>query len=142
MVYYGELGILYPPLLNVSFRQIGNRQMAQASSVTNIVRQIGGSFGVAMFSHLLTQRQTYHTERYHEAIAYTGQTYSNTVDGLARFFASNGGLGHSESVSYAKEYILEHVDMEAYISGINDVFYVAFVITILAIIPMFFLKTK
>ena len=32
--------------------------------------------------------------------------------------------------------------MEAYISGINDVFYVAFVITILAIIPMFFLKTK
>ena len=35
------LGILYPPLLNVSLRQISNRQMAQASSVTNIVRQIG-----------------------------------------------------------------------------------------------------
>ncbi len=38
------LGILYPPLLNVSLRQISNQQMAQASSVTNIVRQIGGSF--------------------------------------------------------------------------------------------------
>lgn len=136
------LGILYPPLLNVSLKGIANQQMAQASSVTNIVRQIGGSFGVAMFSHLLSQRQTYHTERYHEAIAYTGQTYSNVVDGLARFFTSNGGLGHTESVSYAKQYILEHVDMEAYISGINDVFYVAFVVTILAVIPMFFLKTK
>jgi len=66
------LGILYPPLLNVSLRQISNQQMAQASSATIIVRQIGGSFGVAMFSHLLSQRQTYHTERYHEAIAYDG----------------------------------------------------------------------
>ena len=106
-----------------------------ASSVTNIVRQIGGSFGVAMFSHLLSQRQTYHTERYHEAIAYTGETYSNVVDGLSRFFSSSGG-------SYAKQYILEHVDMEAYISGINDVFFVAFVTTLLAVIPMLFLKTK
>ena len=136
------LGILYPPLLNVSLRQISNQQMAQASSVTNIVRQIGGSFGVAMFSHLLSQRQTYHTERYHEAIAYTGETYSNVVDGLSRFFSSSGGLGHTESVSYAKQYILEHVDMEAYISGINDVFFVAFVTTLLAVIPMLFLKTK
>ena len=116
--------------------------MAQASSVTNIVRQIGGSFGVAMFSHLLSQRQTYHTERYHEAIAYTGETYLNVVDGLSRFFSSSGGLGRAESVSYAKQYILEHVDMEAYISGINDVFFVAFVTTLLAVIPMFFLKTK
>ena len=136
------LGILYPPLLNVSLRQIDNRQMAQASSVTNIVRQIGGSFGVAMFSHLLSQRQTYHTERYHETIAYTGETYSNMVDGVSRFFRSNGGLGHAESVSYAKQYILEHVDMEAYISGINDVFFVAFVTALMAVIPMFFLKTK
>lgn len=136
------LGILYPPLLNVSLRQISNRQMAQASSVTNIVRQIGGSFGVAMFSHLLSQRQTFHAERYHEAIAYTGETYSNVVDGLSRFFSSSGGLGHAESVSYAKQYILEHVNMEAYISGINDVFFVAFITTLLAVIPMFFLKTK
>lgn len=116
--------------------------MAQASSVTNIVRQIGGSFGVAMFSHLLSQRQTYHAERYHEAIAYTGETYSNVVDGLSRFFSSSGGLGHAESVSCAKQYILEHVNMEAYISGINDVFFVAFITTLLAVIPMFFLKTK
>ena len=136
------LGILYPPLLNVSLRMISNQQMAQASSVTNIVRQIGGSFGVAMFSHLLSQRRTYHTERYHEAIAYTEQTYTNVVDGLGHFFSANGGLGHSESVSYAKQYILEHVDMEAYISGIDDVFFVAFVTTLLALIPMFFLKTK
>ena len=71
-----------------------------------------------------------------------GETYSNVVDGLSRFFSSSGGLGHTESVSYAKQYILEHVDMEAYISGINDVFFVAFVTTLLAVIPMLFLKTK
>lgn len=136
------LGILYPPLLNVSLRMISNQQMAQASSVTNIVRQIGGSFGVAMFSHLLSLRRTFHTERYHEAIAYTEQTYTNVVDGLRHFFSARGGLGHAESVSYAKRYILEHVDMEAYISGIDDVFFVAFVTTLLALIPMFFLKTK
>lgn len=136
------LGILYPPLLNISLRMISNQQMAQASSVTNIVRQIGGSFGVAMFSHLLSQRQTYHTERYHAAIAYTGQTYADVVDGLGHFFATNGGLARTESVAYAKQYVLEHVDMQAYISGIDDVFFVALIITLIAIIPVFFLKIK
>ncbi|WP_294141541.1 DHA2 family efflux MFS transporter permease subunit [uncultured Sanguibacteroides sp.] len=136
------LGILYPPLLNLSLKMMRNEQMAQASSITNIIRQIGGSFGVAMFSHLLSQRQTYHTERYHEAIAYTGQLYTDVIDGLTRFFSSAGGLNHSNAVSYAKQYLLEHIDMEAYISGINDVFYIAFVITLLAIIPVFLLKVK
>ena len=91
---------------------------------------------------LPTLTQRFFAARYHEAIAYTGETYSSVVDGLSRFFSSSGGLGHAESVSYAKQYILEHVNMEAYISGINDVFFVAFITTLLAVIPMFFLKTK
>ncbi|MFR4038056.1 MAG: hypothetical protein ACLTZT_09830 [Butyricimonas faecalis] len=58
-LYLSRVGNPLPPLLNVSLRQIDNRQMAQASSVTNIVRQIGGSFG----SHVqpfVEPAQTYH----------------------------------------------------------------------------------
>jgi len=65
------MGLLFTPLLTLSLVNIRNSDMAQASSITNIVRQMGGSFGVAIFSHLLTQRTAFHTQRYGEALNYT-----------------------------------------------------------------------
>ena len=37
------MGILFPPLLGVALDGITPQQMAQASSLTNIIRQVGGS---------------------------------------------------------------------------------------------------
>lgn len=72
------MGLLFTPLLTLSLVNIRNSDMAQASSITNIVRQMGGSFGVAIFSHLLTQRTAFHTQRYGEALNYTGDVYRQT----------------------------------------------------------------
>ena len=67
------MGILFTPLLTLSLAKIRVDMMAQASSITNIVRQMGGSFGVAIFSHMLTGRTSYHTQGYSEALNYTGE---------------------------------------------------------------------
>jgi len=85
------MGLLFTPLLTLSLVNIRNSDMAQASSITNIVRQMGGSFGVAIFSHLLTQRTAFHTQRYGEALNYTGDVYRQTLHSLSRFIEHTGG---------------------------------------------------
>ena len=114
--------------------------MAQASSITNIVRQMGGSFGVAIFSHMLTGRTSYHTQRYSEALNYTGEVYQQTIDKLSTFASQTAGATEQSARSLAEQLITKRLELEAYIGGINDDFYIAFIVTMICILPVFWLR--
>lgn len=134
------MGILFTPLLTLSLANVDAGMMAQASSVTNIIRQMGGSFGVAIFSHVLTQRTSYHTQRYSETLNYTGQVYQQTIDKLSSFAEQTAGITTQAAHSLAEQMIIRRLELEAYIGGINDDFYIAFIITLLSILPIFWLN--
>lgn len=136
------MGLLFTPLLTLALVNIRNSDMAQASSITNIVRQMGGSFGVAIFSHLLTQRSAFHTQRYSEALNYTGNLYHQTLHSLGQFIEHAAGRTSAEAREVAELLVMKNVRLQGYISAINDDFFVAFVITILCVVPVLFLVTK
>lgn len=133
------MGILFTPLLTLSLASVKAEMMAQASSVTNIIRQMGGSFGVAIFSHILTQRTDYHTQRYSESLNYTGEVYRQTIDNLSTFAVQTAGASTQTAHSLAERMIIKRIELEAYIGGINDDFFIAFIVTLLSILPIFWL---
>lgn len=133
------MGLLFTPLLTLSLANIRVDMMAQASSVTNIIRQIGGSFGVAIFSHILTQRTHFHTQLYSEALDYTGETYRHTIGNLTGYAQQVAGVTGEAAKSFAEQMIIKRIDLEAYIGGINDDFFIAFIITLCCIIPVFWI---
>ena len=136
------MGILFPPLLGVALDGITAQQMAQASSLTNIIRQVGGSVGVAYFTYLLSIRRNFHSQIYSQEINYTGETYRNITTRLSEFFSSVGSDTPASAMSQAKSYLMDWLNTEAYIKGICDDFFVGGVITVLSIIPVFFLTKK
>lgn len=136
------MGLLFTPLLTLSLINIQNKDMAQASSITNIVRQMGGSFGVAIFSHLLTQRTAYHTQRYDEALNYTGDVFRQTINALGQFIEQVAGKSAGEANEVAEILVQKRVGLEGYISAINDDFFIAFIITLLCVVFVLFLKKK
>lgn len=134
------MGILFTPLLTLSLANISKQSMTQASSITNIIRQMGGSFGVAIFSHMLTQRTNYHMQRYSEALDYTGEVYRQTIENLSAFARQAAGASGHAAQSVAEQMIIKRLELEAYIGGINDDFFIAFVVTFICILPIFWLK--
>ncbi len=136
------MGILYPPLLSVSLEHISEKQMPQASSITNIIRQIGGSVGVAYFTYSLAIRKNFHYQIYSETMDYTGQTYDNIISRLAYFFSSVGSETAESARSLSEQYIMQWLNTEAYIRGIDDDFLVGGIITLIGIIPVLFLRRK
>ena len=136
------MGILFPPLLNLSLERISQPQMAQASSVTNIIRQVGGSVGVCYFTYMLTIRRNFHTQIYSEEINYTGESYQEAVSKLSHFFSSTGSENSISAASEAKSYLVQWLQTESYISGLNDNFLIGCIITLIAIIPVFFISIK
>ena len=116
--------------------------MAQASGLFNVIRQIGGSFGVAIFGTMLTRRIIYHSALNGAAVNQYSATFRDIQYHMQNFVQqTNGGNGNSVIVK-AQALIGQHIVSQAFVQAINDDFYLAGAITLVCLIPILFLRTK
>ncbi len=136
------MGLMFTPLSTLALANVPKHKMAQASGLFNVIRQVGGSFGVALFGTLLTRRVIFHTASYGIAVDQHSSAFRNTMDKLTHFSQHVvGGSGNVSSMR-GKGLIIGHVMKQAFVSAVNDDFLVAGAITILCLIPIFFLRRK
>lgn len=143
------MGLMFTPLSTISLAEIPREKMAQASGLFNVVRQIGGSFGVAILSTILTQRTTFHSTIYSQSIPKTSLLFQRTVQGFQSFIQHAGGgpifnlaLQMDNVTLKAETMIGQYLAKQAFVHAVNDVFLVTTCITIAGLIPIFFLKNS
>lgn len=136
------MGIIFTPLSTLSLLTIPREKMAQASGITNTIRQLGGSLGVAMFTTLLTSRVNFHAQMYGAAIQSGTQQFKNVATGLAYHAQEYCGSNMATAVQQSKYLILSHLNKQAYIQGIDDDFWIAAIITVLGALPVIIMRTK
>jgi DHA2 family multidrug resistance protein len=136
------MGMMYSPLMNMSLYNIPQQFMAQASSLTNIIRQVGGSFGVTIMSYILTKRTAFHLATYSEALNPSNESYHQAVSGLNQYMLHHTQASNHQAASLSAQLIDQHIAMQAYIGGMNDDFFIASMITFAAIVPVLFLIKK
>jgi len=134
------MGLLMSPLTTVAISEISNRKMAQASGLINVIRQIGGSFGVALFGTILTRRTIFHAAMYGEQLRPYSEAYEGTIRRLqhSALQATGGTMG--DAASRARALLISHTQQQAFVSAIDDVFRVAFFILLAALLPVLFLR--
>jgi DHA2 family multidrug resistance protein len=113
------MGIMLPPLMTLAISEIPNRKMAQASGLINVIRQIGGSFGVAVFGTILTRRAIYHAAMYGERIDPHSHAFTETVTRLEGHALRAAGEGVAAATGAAKAQIASFVANQAFISAIS-----------------------
>ena len=136
------LGLMFTPLSAVSLLDIPRDKMAQASGLINVIRQIGGSLGVAIFATILTSRVAYHTQMYGQAIQSDSPVFSQVTHGLTGHIMHTAGSSVSEAMSQGSFLLMRHVSTQAFIQGVDDDFLISAVVTLLGGIPVVLLHTK
>jgi DHA2 family multidrug resistance protein len=136
------MGLLFTALSTVSLSEIPREKMAQASAITNSIRQLGGSLGVALLATLLTSRVSYHAQMYGGSLRPGTEIYQETLNKVKFHLQYEAGTSVSNSTRIGQGMILSNVNKQAYIQGINDDFLLAGIITLLGGIPVIFLHTK
>jgi len=136
------LGIIFTPLSTLSLSQIPREKMAQASGVSNTIRQIGGSLGVAILTTVLTTRVTYHTELYSEALQPDSPVYRQVKSGLQNFAESRVGSTPAVAAQQGQVLLISNIGKQAYIQGVDDDFLLVAVITLLGSAPVLLLRRK
>jgi len=136
------MGMMFTPLSTLALSNVPRHKMAQASGLYNVIRQIGGSFGVALMGTLLTRRVIFHSAAYGNTVRQYSPVFRNTISNLHFFsqHASGGSLYQCDARGEA--IIINHIMKQAFVSAVNDDFLVAAIITIACLVPIFFLKRK
>jgi MFS transporter, DHA2 family, multidrug resistance protein len=136
------MGITFTPLSTLSLINIPKEKMAQASAISNTIRQIAGSIGVALFTTLLVSRVSFHNQIFGNAVQTGSEEFKNVIANMAYQFQSHGGSTMAAGIKQGQGFLISHISKQAYIQGIDDDFLLAGLITILALIPTIILRTR
>jgi DHA2 family multidrug resistance protein len=136
------MGLMFTALSTISLSEISREKMAQASGITNTIRQLGGSLGVAILATLLTTRVSYHYQQYGGAVTQGSEVFQQTSRNLRYHLVNNSGSSPSDAAKQSQYLILNNIGTQAYIQGINDDFLFASVVTLIGGIPVLFLHTR
>jgi DHA2 family multidrug resistance protein len=136
------MGMIFTPLNSLSLATIPRDKMAQASGISNTVRQIGGSMGVALLSTLLTDRVNFHSQIYGGSILTGSQIFQNTTHNLAVYIQHTAGGTFVTALKQGQAVLMSHVGSQAFIQGVNDDFMIAAGITAISFVPIFLMHSK
>jgi DHA2 family multidrug resistance protein len=136
------MGLMFTALTTVSLLEIPREKMAQASAITNSIRQLGGSLGVALLATLLTSRVGYYSQLYGGAIKPGSEVYKQTLKRINYHMQYEAGSSPSDATRDSQMLLLSNLNKQSYIQGINDDFLLAGIITLIGGIPIIFLNTK
>ena len=134
------MGLLFAPITTIAIMEIPNRKMAQASGLINVIRQIGGSFGVATFGTLLTNRTIYHSAIYGQQLNAGSDTFKETMMHLQNHATQAVGGTVGQSLTSSKVMLFSFVQKQAFIAGVDDVFYIAGVLILISVLPVIILR--
>jgi len=136
------MGMIFTPLNSMSFMTIPKDKIAQASGISNTIRQIGGSLGVAVLTTLLTSRVNFHSQIYGAGLEKNSETFKHVVRELAFHIQHFAGSSYSVAMRQGQSELFSNISSQAFISGVNDDFLIASFITMLGFIPVFLMRTK
>jgi DHA2 family multidrug resistance protein len=134
------IALVISPLTTAAISEISNRKMAQASGLINVIRQIGGSFGVAMFGTILTRRTIFHSAAYGAQVDRYSAIYRQTTAHLQHFATRAIGGTAADAAARAKALVIGFLQNQAFIQAVADVFFIAAIVTLLSAAPVFFLR--
>jgi DHA2 family multidrug resistance protein len=107
----------------------------------NVIRQLGGSFGVAVIGTLLSRRIVYHTAMYGQAVDQTLPAVKQVSFALRQFAQGAVGGPNYAVAQRANAMIISHIGQQAFVRSVDDAFLFAAAITCLGVVPVFVLRT-
>ncbi len=136
------MGILFAPLTTVAISEMKPRQMAQASGLLNVIRQIGGSFGVAIFGSILTQRTIYHMSIFSQQTNPYSDSFRETMIRLQHFVIAKSGSTAAMAADKAHALLASFMGTQAFISAVDDIYLIASIIVLISAFPILIMRNQ
>ena len=133
------MGFLFIPLNTLTMSGIRKEEMGNATAVFNLLRNLGGSFGVAFVTTLLARRTQFHQLRLAEHLTPFDRNLQLSLPQLSQMLNEKGFIPSTPGQGSLGT-IYSQLLREASMLSFNDVFFVLSVLMGLILPLIFFMK--
>jgi DHA2 family multidrug resistance protein len=134
------MGFLFIPLTTLTLSGIRKEEMGNATAIFNLLRNLGGSFGVAIVTTMLARRAQFHQVHLVEHLTPFDRNFQLAVPQISQMLRDRGlipSLPNQESLSVIYNQLIKQATMRSF----NDAFYLLSVMMML-ILPLVLLMKK
>ncbi|HEV2550160.1 MAG TPA: DHA2 family efflux MFS transporter permease subunit [Stellaceae bacterium] len=117
------LAFLFIPINTVAYLGITPDKSNNASAIINMMRNLGGSFGIALATTLLARRQQYHQNMLVEHVTPWSSAYDATMSALKSVFAA-AGANSGDATQQAQAFVYQMVQRQATMLSYIDTFWI------------------
>jgi DHA2 family multidrug resistance protein len=117
------MGLVFVPLTTLTMSWVRKEEMGNATSVFNLLRMLGGSFGVAFASTLVSRRAQFHQARLAEGMSVLDRNFQEAVP-LVSDILKGRGFPPSELDGGTLALLYRKLVTEATMMAFNDTFFV------------------
>ena len=132
--------LVMTPLTVLAAAGIENENAASASALLNVIRNLGGAFGIAMLQTFLVRREQFHTQMVGQSVSMFDDNTRRQLDQLMHYFLSQGVTDPGVALHKALVAIAARVRLEAYTMAFGDIFYVLGGVLLAAVLSVALLK--
>jgi DHA2 family multidrug resistance protein len=134
------IGFLFVPLTTVTMSGVSKEQMGNATAIFNLLRNLGGSFGVAFVTTLLARREQFHQFRLAEHLTPMGRDLQTAVSQIQQFFQFQGATSPVPGQGVVGV-IYKNLLRQAAMLSFNDCFFVLSIM-IMLVLPFVLLMKR
>jgi len=119
------ISFFFVPLSTLTLSNIPKPEMGYGSAIFNLLRNLGGSFGVAFITTGLSRRAQFHQQHLAEGFSIYDFKLQNTAPSIQSFLQGRG-LEETLAQQGSLELIYRSLQRQAAMLSFNDVFYILF----------------
>ncbi|HEY1405936.1 MAG TPA: DHA2 family efflux MFS transporter permease subunit, partial [Spirochaetota bacterium] len=135
------LALLLAPINTTLMNAVPPYKIGMASSMNNILMQVGASIGIAFFGTSLSHRAIYHLSEVSQAISPDNVSFASTAHEFSRHVHTLG-YSYAQSLTITKSVLVGRVFQAAMVMSYQDAFIIGGVVVLLAVPLAFLLPVK
>jgi DHA2 family multidrug resistance protein len=128
------------PLSGLATAGIERENASSASSLFNMMRNLGGAIGIAFLQTALTKREQYHSNMLGQSVSTFDEATRGRIDRLTNYFLSHGVSDHALATQKAIVAVGRVVQKQATVMAFSDLFTLIGIALVLAMIATALLK--
>lgn len=132
------MAFFFVPLSFLTMAWIPRQEMNNAAAIFNLLRNLGGSFGVAFVTTLLARRGQFHHARLAEHMGWFNETFAQGVEGVRQYLESHGI--HVKTGVEAMAVLYRMLQRQAATLAFLDVFYMQMIIFLCLAMAMWIIR--
>jgi len=115
------MGMLFIPITALSLSTLRGQQIGQGAAFTGMMRQLGGSFGIAVITTILAQQNVVHRAALLPNYSATNNNFIQTINGIkANMMAHGFSFNQAEKMSY--QFMDYTISKQAAVLSYMDIF--------------------